>query len=123
MRIANCVFCGELDKVLENSECYTVYDKFPVNKGHVLIIPKRHFSSYFDATKSELMKFNQMIFEAQKRLDSIFNPDGYNIGINSGEAAGQTVMHTHIHLIPRYTDDVTDPRGGIRGVIPTKQKY
>ena len=123
MHKSNCVFCKAQDKILENSKCFAIYDRFPVSKGHMLIIPKRHFSSYFDSTKEELMGFNEMILAAQKELDSIYNPDGYNIGINCGEVAGQTVMHTHIHLIPRYTDDVTDPRGGIRGVIPAKQKY
>jgi diadenosine tetraphosphate (Ap4A) HIT family hydrolase len=123
MHKSNCVFCKAQDKILENSKCFAIYDRFPVSKGHMLIIPKRHFSSYFDSTKEELMGFNEMILAAQKELDSIYNPDGYNIGINCGEVAGQTVMHTHVHLIPRYTDDVTDPRGGIRGVIPAKQKY
>jgi diadenosine tetraphosphate (Ap4A) HIT family hydrolase len=75
----------------------------------MLIIPKRHFSSYFDSTKEELAGFSEMIFEARERLNSLFNPNGYNIGINCGEVAGQTVMHTHIHLIPRYEDDVSDP--------------
>jgi diadenosine tetraphosphate (Ap4A) HIT family hydrolase len=123
MHKTNCVFCDDQDKVLENSKCFAIYDRFPVNKGHILIIPKRHFSSYFDATKEELVGFDELIFEAQKSLNSIYNPDGYNIGINCGEVAGQTVMHAHIHLIPRYVDDVKDPRGGIRGIIPAKQKY
>jgi diadenosine tetraphosphate (Ap4A) HIT family hydrolase len=123
MHVNNCVFCGDQDKVLENTQCFAIYDRFPVSKGHMLIIPKRHFPNYFEATKDELVGLDKMIFEAQKKINSIYNPDGYNIGINCGEVAGQTVMHTHIHLIPRYTDDVADPRGGIRGVIPTKQKY
>ena len=119
----DCIFCNKQDVILEGKECYTRLDKFPVSKGHTLIIPKRHFPSYFDATKEELVEFDEMIFEAQKRLNSLYNPDGYNIGINCGAVAGQTVMHTHIHLIPRYKDDVPEPRGGIRGVIPGKQKY
>ena len=123
MHKTNCVFCEEQDKILENSKCFAIYDRFPVSKGHLLIIPMRHFPNYFEATKDELAGFNEMVFEAQERLNSLYSPDGYNIGINCGEVAGQTVMHTHVHLIPRYTDDVTDPRGGIRGVIPTKQKY
>ena len=123
MSKTNCVFCEEQDKVLENTKCFAIYDRFPVNIGHILIIPKRHYCSYFDSTKDEFMEFNQMILAAQKKLDSIYNPEGYNIGVNCGEAAGQTVMHTHIHLIPRYVGDVTDPAGGIRGVIPSKQKY
>ena len=123
MRKTNCVFCEKQDKILENSTCFAIYDRYPVNNGHILIIPKRHFSSYFEATKEELEEFNEMIFEVRNSLDSIYSPDGYNVGINCGKAAGQTVMHAHIHLIPRYKDDVLDPRGGIRGIIPSKQIY
>ena len=122
MRKTNCVFCEDQDKVLENSKCYAIYDRFPVNKGHILIIPKRHFSSYFDATKEELEEFNEMIFEAQEKLNSIYNPDAYNIGINCGEVAVQTVMNAHILLILRYEDDVQDPIVVIRGIIQAKKK-
>ena len=121
--MTNCVFCEEQNKAIESPICFAIYDKFPVSKGHLLIIPKRHFSNYFEATKDELAGFNDMVFEAQRKLNSIYNPDGYNLGINCGEVAGQTVMHTHIHLIPRYKNDVSDPKGGIRVVIPAKQKY
>ena len=85
MHVNNCVFCGVQDKVLENTQCFAIYDRFPVSKGHLLIIPKRHFSSYFDSTKEELTRFNEMIFEARERLNSIYNPDGYNIGTRISE--------------------------------------
>jgi diadenosine tetraphosphate (Ap4A) HIT family hydrolase len=121
----NCIFCN-IDKsriVLENCFVYAMYDGFPVSSGHMLIIPKNHFKDYFEAdqkTKEELWK---LVDKCKELLDKKFNPDGYNIGINCSETAGQTVMHLHIHLIPRYKGDVENPRGGVRGVIPDKRVY
>ena len=83
----------------------------------------RQFASYFDAAPEEKAAFRALVDEARRHLDDRYRPDGYNIGINVGQAAGQTVAHMHIHVIPRYRNDVTDPRGGVRGVIPGKQKY
>ena len=103
--------------------CYARWDKFPVSKGHILIIPFRHISSYFDTTHDEKKSFARLIDECKKILDQQYSPQGYNIGVNVGETAGQTVMHCHIHIIPRYIGDIENPRGGVRGVIPHKREY
>lgn len=121
----NCIFCNIDEKriIAENEGAFAFYDGFPVSQGHILVIPKKHFSNYFEAdqkTKDELWK---LIDECKEIVDKKLNPDGYNIGINCGEAAGQTVMHLHIHLIPRYKGDIENPRGGVRGVIPDKRIY
>ena len=120
-----CPFCDPThwDIVTETEFCYSRWDKYPVSKGHILIVPQRHFSNYFDATEEELLELWEMVEDRQYILEIKFKPDGFNIGINIGEAAGQTVSHLHIHLIPRYKGDMEDPRGGVRGVIPEKQKY
>ena len=100
-----CVFCQINDIVLENDLALAFYDKYPVNKGHLLIIPKRHVEQYFDLTDQERMSIDQLLFEGKKIIDKQYQPDGYNIGINCGEAAGQTIFHVHVHLIPRYFND------------------
>lgn len=113
----SCVFCDYLNSknyILENQLAIAIYDHYPVNKGHVLVIPKRHFASYFEATKEEIIAFNALIHKVKELLDGELKPDGYNIGINVGESAGQTIFHLHIHVIPRYFGDVENPRGGIR---------
>ena len=112
----SCIFCEHYimkNYILENELAFAIYDKYPVSKGHVLVIPKRHYASYFDATPEELTAINELIIQIKEILDEL-KPDGYNIGINVGEAAGQTVFHLHIHVIPRYSGDVDNPRGGIR---------
>jgi len=121
----NCPFCNisEKDVILKNDLCYAIFDRYPVNKGHILIIPYRHFDNYFDATKDEKIAILNLIDEAKNYLDKKFKPDGYNIGVNIGQYAGQTIMHVHIHLIPRYKGDIGNPRGGVRGVIPEKRIY
>lgn len=110
-----CIFCNEIsDKIImENELFYARYDEFPLNNGHVLIIPKRHFESFFEATENEIRAAYDLIQKSKIMLDKQYNPDGYNIGINIGKDAGQTVFHLHIHLIPRYIGDVENPRGGI----------
>ena len=118
-----CVFCTINDIVLENDLAIAFYDKYPVNKGHLLIIPKRHVEQYFDLTDQERKAIDQLLFKGKKLLDGEYHPDGYNIGVNCGEAAGQTIFHVHVHLIPRFKGDMEDPRGGVRGVIPEKQIY
>lgn len=125
MMAESCIFCipGPEETILENQYAYARYDKTPVSPGHLLIIPKRHFKSIFDATNTEYDALWNLIKTARSFLDTKFSPDGYNIGINDGSAAGQTIMHLHIHLIPRYFGDTKDPRGGVRGVIPGKQQY
>jgi diadenosine tetraphosphate (Ap4A) HIT family hydrolase len=120
-----CPFCSLTKErvVLSNKLWFAAWDKYPVNKGHILIIPFRHISSYFDTTDEEKIALLAMIEKCKELLDEKFQPDGYNIGINIGQAAGQTVMHLHIHIIPRYSGDMDKPHGGVRGVIPNKRIY
>ncbi len=119
-----CPFCGDgLNILRENELAYAIYDKYPVSRGHILIIPKRHVSSYFDTTPEERRAMEALLDECKTFLDETHSPDGYNIGINVGQAAGQTIFHVHLHLIPRYEGDLDDPRGGVRGVIPEKRIY
>lgn len=113
----SCVFCEYVNSknyIMENELAFAVYDNYPVNRGHVLVMPKRHYASYFDSTPDEIQALNELINKMKELLDSELKPDGYNIGINVGEAAGQTIFHLHIHVIPRYYGDVENPRGGIR---------
>jgi len=119
----DCPFCRvDLEEVIiDNDLVFARFDRFPVSRGHLLIIPKRHFADYFEASQQEKMALMEVIDQAKRFLHNRFCPDGYNIGVNIGEAAGQTVMHLHVHVIPRYTGDVSDPRGGIRGVIAGRQ--
>lgn len=120
-----CIFCipGPGDIILENQNGYARYDQHPVSAGHLLVIPKRHIGSLFEATPAELAGLWDLLEKAKQHLAERFSPDGYNIGVNDGAVAGQTIMHLHIHLIPRYAGDMDDPRGGVRGVIPGRQKY
>lgn len=118
-----CIFCQMKDYILENELAYAIYDKYPVGKGHMLFIPKRHVKDFFDITKEEREAIFELIDEGKKLLDKKYSPDSYNVGINCGEHAGQTIMHVHVHLIPRYIGDMKDPTGGVRGVIPEKMKY
>ena len=120
-----CPFCSlPTDRIIAESDyTLTIRDGFPVSEGHTLIIPKRHVQSFFELQANEREVILQALDEAKEALDKEFSPDGYNIGINDGEAAGQTVMHLHVHLIPRYEGDTPDPRGGIRHVFPDKARY
>lgn len=123
---ASCPFCNPdsgREIIIEKSMVYSTYDKYPVSKGHTLIIPKRHCSSYFELTIEEQMSCWGMVNELKAILTERYHPDGFNIGINVNEAAGQTIPHVHIHLIPRYKGDVKEPEGGVRGVIPEKKVY
>jgi len=100
-----------------------LWDGFPVAAGHALLVPKRHVATWFDATPEEQHELVDGIAEAKRVIETQHQPDGYTVGINIGEAAGQTVFHLHLHVIPRYFGDVSAPRGGVRGVIPSKQSY
>lgn len=113
-----CVFCSmsETEIICENDLAKAFYDGFPVNKGHVLVVPKRHIATYFEASPEEAAAINDLIMKLKGLLDKKYQPDGYNIGINVGEAAGQTVFHLHVHVIPRYIGDVKNPRGGVRKI-------
>lgn len=112
----NCLFCT-YDKgkfIAENDFAFAIYDNFPVNEGHSLIIPKRHFANFFEATEEEIAGIYSMLHEVKGIVDEKYSPTGYNVGINVGEDGGQTIMHLHVHLIPRYKGDVENPKGGIR---------
>jgi len=122
----SCPFCNpnsNVDLILESAQAYSILDKFPVNPGHALIIPKRHVSDYFELSFKEQSSCIFMLNKVKQLIQKRFQPDGFNIGLNNGEIAGQTVNHVHIHLIPRFKGDVEDPRGGVRGVIPEKKHY
>ena len=120
-----CPFCTlPPDRLLATrATAFAIRDAFPVSPGHTLIIPKRHVASFFDVTDAERTDLLALLATARDDLDREFHPAGYNIGINDGAAAGQTVPHLHIHLIPRYAGDQPDPRGGVRWVIPDKAAY
>lgn len=120
----DCPFCQpDRDVVLSTELSLCFHDKFPVSEGHLLIVPKRHVPDYFELTDEEKKDLWKLVEQAKAYLEEKHNPDGINIGFNSGTAAGQTIFHVHIHVIPRYTGDVEDPTGGIRNVIPGKGKY
>ena len=125
----DCPFCRILQSdvsqriVSENDLAIVIRDGYPVSEGHTLIIPKRHVGSFFDITDAEREALFSYVNGQKQVLDKIYQPDAYNVGINDGEAAGQTVLHLHIHLIPRYAGDVPDPRGGVRWINPEKAKY
>jgi diadenosine tetraphosphate (Ap4A) HIT family hydrolase len=145
-----CPFCtlGPTNIIASNTHAHAVFDGYPVTPGHTLIIPKRHIASLFEATREEREALFDLLDEAQRYLieanpslspftkggektcpdssagrEEKIIPDGFNIGINDGAAAGQTVMHLHIHLIPRYAGDTEDPRGGVRWIMPEKAPY
>ena len=123
--IGTCIFCTLSAEriVLANEFAVVIRDSFPVSPGHTLIIPKRHVVSFFDITSDERKAMLALLDSAKLGLDAAFHPDGYNVGINDAEAAGQTVPHLHLHLIPRYAGDTEDPRGGVRWIFPHKAKY
>lgn len=112
-----CIFCNKTtDLLVENELAKVFYDGYPVNEGHVLVVPKRHVETYFEATAEELAAINELVFRVKDLLDERYRPDGYNIGVNVGHAGGQSVYHMHVHVIPRYLGDVENPRGGIRRI-------
>lgn len=121
----NCIFCEykKDEYIAENELAFAIYDKFPVNKGHALIIPKRHFESFFEATEEEIKAIYSLLHQVRKTIDKELKPEGYNVGVNVGYHAGQTVMHLHVHLIPRYIGDVENPRGGVRNIKEALIRY
>lgn len=120
-----CPFCTlPAERIAgENTHAIWIRDGFPVSPGHSLVIPRRHVGSFFEVTEYERAALLALLDQAKEITNTEFQPDGYNIGINDGAAAGQTVPHLHIHLIPRFTGDLPDPRGGVRWVIPAKADY
>jgi len=120
-----CPFCNPVvdEIVAKNDLCYARRDRYPVSEGHLLVIPFRHIPGFFSMTAEERQAVLALIDSCKDVIEMEFSPAGYNIGFNVGEAAGQTVMHCHCHVIPRYVGDVQEPRGGIRGVVPGKRGY
>jgi diadenosine tetraphosphate (Ap4A) HIT family hydrolase len=121
----NCPFCNsDSSRIIQtNAHAIAIYDGYPISPGHCLIIPKRHIASFFEATREEQTAMLDLLTEIREVLKKDHKADGFNIGINDGTPAGQTVMHLHIHLIPRYADDMIDPRGGVRWIFPDKAAY
>ena len=121
-----CLFCntGKKEYIFENELAYSTFDSYPVSKFHVLVIPKRHVNNYFELSNDELLACNKMIMLSKNKIEKDDQTiEGFNIGSNTGKAAGQSINHCHIHLIPRRKGDVENPQGGVRGVIPSKQHY
>jgi len=124
--INNCLFCtiDQTRIIIQNDLAFAVYDGYPVTELHTLVIPKQHAATYFDLTDKERDACYQLLAQLKKDIelkDKLVT--GFNIGMNNGKSAGQTIFHCHIHLIPRRDGDTSSPRGGVRGVIPSKQSY
>jgi diadenosine tetraphosphate (Ap4A) HIT family hydrolase len=125
-REEGCIFCGkgEADCIVSNELCYAIRDLHPVTEHHTLIIPKRHVSDFFDLYQPEINAVHALLNAIKERIEAEdSNVTGFNVGFNAGEDAGQTVLHCHVHLIPRRKGDVQNPRGGVRGVIPEKRSH
>jgi len=121
-----CPFCGFIHSgqpLAQNTTFLAKYDGYPVSPGHTLLMPRRHIETFFALNDNELKDFFDLLVEVRQMIESKFSPDGFNVGVNVGAAAGQTIAHLHIHVIPRYLGDVENPRGGVRGVIPGRADY
>jgi diadenosine tetraphosphate (Ap4A) HIT family hydrolase len=121
-----CAFCGRIasgDTVAENDLAVAFFDGYPLNPGHCLLVPRRHEPDFFALSAQEQAAMWMLASVVQRRIEVERTPDGYNVGINVGEAAGQTIAHAHLHVIPRFRGDVPDPRGGVRWVIPARAAY
>ena len=124
MSQTKCIFCNPRDAILaENAHALAFLDTYPVSRGHALIVPRRHALTIFELSDEEYADCFGLVRPLKDLLLARFAPDGFNVGTNCGKAAGQSVWHAHIHVIPRYDGDVPDPRGGVRGVIPRKARY
>ena len=121
-----CIFCKIREEELQfkNQLAYSSLDSYPVSEFHTLIVPKRHVETYFELSYEEIQACNELILKTKEKiLKQDSSVKGFNIGTNAGKVAGQSIMHCHIHLIPRRKGDVEDPQGGVRSVIPKKQHY
>lgn len=125
MTVPDCPFCNlSEDRVwLRTDKAISFYDNYPVSPGHALVIPKLHIAALMELPDQDLHEIWTLVGQVRTLLKEKFKPAGFNIGLNEGKAAGQTVPHAHIHIIPRYDGDVPDPRGGVRWVVPAKAKY
>lgn len=118
-----CLFCVPRDVTRRNAFVYATRESFPVSPGHTLILPVRHCPDFFVLSPEEMATCMDLLVGERRALDDELRPDGYNIGVNVGPAGGQSVLHAHIHLIPRYSGDHPNPRGGVRQIIPWKADY
>ena len=126
MTIAGCPFCdriarGAFDE--QGASAVAVPDGYPLSRGHTLVVPRRHLADLFALEPAELQELVELVVRAKARLAAAHHPDGFNVGVNVGAAAGQTVEHAHVHVIPRYAGDREDPRGGVRWVLPERAAY
>ena len=120
----DCIFCRlNRPTLAETTLSFACLDAFPVSKGHTLVVPKRHVASLWEMTSEEYMDAFGLVRQVKDILQEQLKPQGFNVGVNCGEVAGQSVFHAHIHLMPRYTGDVPNPRGGVRNIIPGKGNY
>jgi len=123
-RNMNCPFCQANHSILaETKLSFACLDNFPVSKGHALVIPKRHVTTIWELREDEYADVFDLVKQVKDLIQNKFDPQGINVGVNCGEAAGQTIFHAHIHIIPRYAGDVPNPRGGVRNIIPGKGDY
>ena len=123
---SDCPFCrkiGSGDVLFSNGMAVAIPDGFPLNPGHALVVPKRHVRDFFDLSQTEQEGIWSLVPLVRSHIDEQHSPSGYNLGLNIGESAGQTVDHAHLHIIPRYKGDVSDPRGGVRWVLPERAAY
>ena len=123
---SSCPFCTKIangDVQFTNDLAVAIPDGFPLNPGHTLVVPERHVSSFFDLSQTEQKAIWSLVPLVRSRIDEEHSPSGYNLGLNIGESAGQTVDHAHLHIVPRYKGDVADPRGGVRWVLPERAAY
>ena len=118
-----CLFCSPRGVTLRNALAYCARDSFPVSPGHSLIIPFRHCADFFDLSPEEMAACMELLLATREDLEEELRPDGYNVGVNVGRAGGQSVLHVHVHLIPRYAGDHPSPQGGVRQIIPWKADY
>ncbi len=123
--VAGCPFCGvDRGRIAWSSKrALALWDVFPLSLGHALVLPRRHAASWSELTADEKVELIDGVDAVRALIDDRYEPHAYNVGFNDGEAAGQTIMHFHVHVIPRYLGDTLDPRGGIRWVLPDKAAY
>ncbi|RFF29396.1 HIT family protein [Wenzhouxiangella sediminis] len=121
----DCPFCDpDPEQVLyDNEHLLALWDRYPVSPGHALLVPRRHVAGWFEASPAEQLALVAALPVVREKIERMHQPSGWNIGINVGRSAGQTVFHLHVHLIPRYDGDQEDPRGGVRHVVPEKARY
>jgi diadenosine tetraphosphate (Ap4A) HIT family hydrolase len=118
-----CLFCTPREVTSRNALAYATRDSYPASRGHTVIIPLRHCADFFDLSPEEMLACLELVAAERNNLNAELSPDGYNVGVNVGRAAGQSIFHVHIHLIPRYEGDHPNPQGGVRHVLPWKAHY